>query len=68
MLFRSSKEISIITPGIRTKESAADDQKRTLDPKSAIMLGANYLVVGRPITGATDISAAAKSMFEEATA
>jgi orotidine-5'-phosphate decarboxylase len=63
-----SKEISIITPGIRTKESAADDQRRTLDPKSAIMLGANYLVVGRPITGATDISAAAKSMFEEATA
>ena len=60
-------EISIITPGIRPKSSAgSDDQKRVMDPKSAIQAGANYLVIGRPITGAPDMSAAAKSILEEA--
>ena len=59
-------EISIITPGIRPKGSAgSDDQKRVLDPKSAIQAGANYLVIGRPITGASDMAAAAKAIFEE---
>lgn len=60
-------DVSIITPGIRPKgASGNDDQKRVMDPKSAISAGANYLVIGRPITGATDISAAAKALFEEA--
>ena len=59
-------EISIITPGIRPKGSAgSDDQKRVMDPKSAIQAGANYLVIGRPITGASDMAAAAKALFEE---
>ena len=59
-------EISIITPGIRPKGSAgSDDQKRVLDPKSAIQAGANYLVIGRPITGASDMAAVAKAIFEE---
>ena len=58
--------ISIITPGIRPKGSAgADDQKRVMDPKSAIAAGANYLVIGRPITGAADMGAAAKAIYEE---
>jgi orotidine-5'-phosphate decarboxylase len=60
-------DVSIITPGIRPKGSAGnDDQKRVMDPKSAISKGANYLVIGRPITGATDMSAAAKALCEEA--
>jgi orotidine-5'-phosphate decarboxylase len=60
-------DVSIITPGIRPKGAAGnDDQKRVMDPKSAISAGANYLVIGRPITGATDISAAAKALYEEA--
>lgn len=43
--------VSIITPGIRPKsDSISDDQKRTMDPKQAIELGANFLVIGRPIT------------------
>ena len=47
------KDVSIITPGIRPLSgSATDDQKRTMDPASAIKAGANYLVIGRPITGA----------------
>ena len=59
-------DISIITPGIRPKGSAgSDDQKRVMDPKSAIQAGANYLVIGRPITGASDMAAVAKAIFEE---
>ena len=43
-------KFTIIAPGVRPKSSAADDQARTLDPRSAINAGANYLVIGRPIT------------------
>ena len=45
-------DILIITPGVRPTSSANDDQQRTMDPKSAISAGANYLVIGRPITSA----------------
>ncbi len=46
-------EISIITPGVRpADEKVSDDQQRTMDPKTAIQVGANYLVIGRPITKA----------------
>lgn len=58
-------EISIITPGIRPiDQSQSDDQKRTMDPKSALVAGANYLVIGRPITGASNPEMAAKMMLE----
>jgi orotidine-5'-phosphate decarboxylase len=43
-------DMTIITPGVRPSESNQDDQKRTMDPRSAIAAGANYLVIGRPIT------------------
>lgn len=43
----------IITPGVRPADSSSsDDQVRTMTPKDAIRSGANYLVIGRPITGA----------------
>lgn len=59
-------QILIITPGVRPKEAgSSDDQKRTMDPKSAIAEGANYLVIGRPITGATDIANAAAKILQE---
>lgn len=45
-------DITIITPGVRPTSSLSDDQQRTMDPKSAIAAGANYLVIGRPITSA----------------
>jgi len=46
-------EILIITPGVRpVSEKVSDDQQRTMDPKTAIESGANYLVIGRPITNA----------------
>ena len=46
------EDISIIAPGVRPKSSGSDDQQRTMDPKSAISEGADYLVIGRPITSA----------------
>ena len=61
-----SDDISIITPGIRPKNSSGgDDQKRVMDPKSAIEAGANYLVIGRPITNAADVAKAAKEILSE---
>ena len=46
-----------VTPGIRLQNSE-DDQRRVMTPSQAIKLGADYLVIGRPITGAQDISSA----------
>jgi orotidine-5'-phosphate decarboxylase len=58
--------VSIITPGIRSKATTGgDDQKRVMDPRSALTAGANYVVIGRPITGAANISEAAKAILEE---
>jgi orotidine-5'-phosphate decarboxylase len=57
----------ILTPGIRPSGSDAGDQRRTLTPKEAIRAGADYLVVGRPITGARDRRAAAMAIVDEMT-
>ena len=51
------KSLLSITPGIRLFESA-DDQTRVMTPKDAISKGANYIVIGRPITNAPNISEA----------
>jgi len=48
------KEFKLITPGIRPAGSAQDDQQRIMTPKKAIDVGVDYLVIGRPITKATD--------------
>lgn len=59
------KEILIVTPGIRPAGFEAGDQKRIVTPKDAIKAGANYLVVGRPVTGADDPLKAAQSIVDE---
>ena len=51
------KSLLSITPGIRLSESA-DDQSRVMSPKDAISKGADYIVIGRPITNAPNISEA----------
>ena len=43
-------EFALVTPGIRPEGSSADDQKRIVTPKQAILDGATHLVIGRPIT------------------
>ncbi|BAF59986.1 MAG: orotidine-5'-phosphate decarboxylase [Pelotomaculum sp.] len=55
----------IITPGIRPSGAARDDQKRTMTPREAIALGANWLVVGRPVTAAADPVKAIKDILDD---
>jgi len=55
----------IVTPGIRPSETSNEDQKRVATPAAALRDGADYLVVGRPITSAADPVAAAHSIVAE---
>ncbi len=61
-------EFLTVVPGIRPAASPTDDQARTATPGEAIRAGADYLVVGRPITAAKDPRAAAKQILEEMSA
>lgn len=55
----------LVTPGIRPAGSQGDDQQRVLTPIQALRAGADYLVVGRPITRAPDPVAALQTMQAE---
>lgn len=55
----------IVAPGIRPAAAAANDQARVAAPADAIRAGANYLVVGRPITSAVDPAATARAIGRE---
>lgn len=55
----------LVVPGIRPAGAAAGDQKRVMGPRDAIAAGADYLVIGRPITGAPDPAAAARALLAE---
>ena len=56
---------TMVIPGIRPTWAAADDQKRILTPAKAAAAGADYLIIGRPITGAPDPKEATKRIIEE---
>jgi len=59
-------DVQLITPGIRPAgEVGTDDQKRTLTPAEAARVGANYIVVGRPILKARDPAFAARAILDE---
>ena len=57
--------LKLVTPGIRPAGAAAGDQKRIMTPAAAIAAGADFLVVGRPITASPDPKAAAQAIVEE---
>ena len=54
----------IITPGVRLENSTKDDQQRVMTPRAALDEGADYVVVGRPITQAVDPGAMATSIAQ----
>ena len=57
--------VAIVTPGVRPAGSAAGDQKRVATPAAAIHAGADYLVVGRPVTEAAEPRRAAEAIVTE---
>jgi orotidine-5'-phosphate decarboxylase len=59
------KDFLIVTPGVRPAFAATDDQKRVMTPAEAIKAGADYLVIGRPISAATDPVRAVEMIIEE---
>ena len=55
----------IVTPGVRPAFAAVDDQKRIMTPGEAVRVGADYLVIGRPIAAAADPVGAAEAIIDE---
>lgn len=59
------KDFLLVVPGIRPQGAAMGDQKRVQTPRAAVAAGADYLVIGRPITAADDPAAAARAILDE---
>jgi orotidine-5'-phosphate decarboxylase len=59
------RNVKLVIPGIRPLGGEEHDQKRTMTPAQAVAAGADYLVVGRPVTSAPDPTIAAKQIVEE---
>ena len=59
------QNVKLVIPGIRPRGSDEHDQKRIMTPADAIAAGADYLVIGRPITAAPDPVIAATKILEE---
>jgi len=65
---RLGPDILLVCPGVRPAWAAADDQKRFTTPREAVEAGADYLVIGRPITAAADPRSAVERIVTELTA
>jgi len=57
------RDFAIVTPGVRPAGSGHDDQARVVTPAEAIAAGASHIVVGRPITEASDPAAEARAIL-----
>jgi orotidine-5'-phosphate decarboxylase len=62
---QGGKDFLLVTPGIRPADAGQDDQQRIATPRAATEAGANYLVIGRPITRAVDPLAALAAIHAE---
>jgi orotidine-5'-phosphate decarboxylase len=58
-------KLIIVTPGVRSAGAAMDDQKRVATPAEAIRNGADYLVIGRQVTRASNPQAACQEILGE---
>lgn len=59
------KDFCLVTPGIRPANATANDQSRIMTPRVALENGSNYLVIGRPITQASDPLRALQDILKE---
>jgi orotidine-5'-phosphate decarboxylase len=59
------RDFAVITPGVRPADAAQDDQQRVMTPGEALRAGADYLVIGRPISAAADPAVAAARIVAE---
>jgi orotidine-5'-phosphate decarboxylase len=58
-------DFRVVCPGIRPAKAAMGDQKRVMTPGEALRAGADYLVIGRPITRAADPAAEVRAILKE---
>ena len=56
------EKVTLITPGVRPSGAERDDQERVMTPQEAIEAGADFVVIGRPITKASDPKQAAEAI------
>jgi orotidine-5'-phosphate decarboxylase len=59
------EDFTLVVPGIRPSSSSLNDHARVLTPEEALSAGADYLVVGRPVTDAPDPAGAARTILRE---
>jgi orotidine-5'-phosphate decarboxylase len=64
---RFGPTLELLVPGIRLEGDAAGDQSRVVTPEAAATAGADYIVIGRSVTAASDPEAAMKKVLEQIT-
>ncbi|MCH7710426.1 MAG: orotidine-5'-phosphate decarboxylase [Proteobacteria bacterium] len=62
---RCGPEFTLVVPGIRPSWAETNEQKRIMAPAAALTAGADFLIIGRPITGAADAAEAARRVIAE---